>query len=151
MKRSSSLKRAEKNEEGFAMLEVTVFLFAFAVMTAYTIDFFSIIHTGIVQNIAARTYLFETLEHRSEIAHLRYPDDDPSKATVAVNDFTNAHYRFHAVNSEEQGDDTTQITASGRGLALVYADEPDRGTDKTSVVWLKTGYGICVDAQCPKF
>jgi hypothetical protein len=158
MKNRELKNKNDKNESGFALLGALAFLMLFVVLTAFAIDFFTIIHTGIVNSIAARTYLFETVAHRSDIAHLRFSDDDPSTPTVARNDFTAEHYRFHAVSDEDQGiDDNSAINAPGRGLTMVLNDDstdagdwktPNDNRQKTPVVWIKTGYGICVDAHC---
>jgi len=147
--------KAKKSEEGFALLEAVAFLIAFVILTAYTIDFFTIVHTGIVNSIAARTYLFETLEHRADITYQRY--NKQNVTTEKDTYYGDSHYRFHAVNDEDQPvEDTSHINASGR--RLTQADDNghqvqdgvlDKADNQTATVWLKTGYGICVDAYCP--
>ena len=52
--------------------EGLVFMMAFVVLAIYVFDSFAAIHTGIVNSIGARTYLFETLEHRANIRFTRY-------------------------------------------------------------------------------
>ncbi len=148
--------RVEKNksESGFALLEAVAFLFIFIVLTVYTIDFFTAIHTGIVNSIAARTYLFETLQHRSDITLLRQGPPERDKNPSYVNE----HYRFHAVVDEEQNpDDTDSNPSAGRTLTQADSTLPHEVNDlkfnskknKTASIYIKTGYGICIDAKCP--
>jgi hypothetical protein len=145
-----------RDERGFALVEAVGFLIAFVILTAYTIDFFTIVHTGVVNSIAARTYLFETFQHRSDLTYLRQENQGQKNQPDTY--FGNSHYRFHAVNDEDQPvDDTSTINASGRMLTQVTDEVPnqvvngklDNPNNKTSTVWIKTGYGICVDAYCP--
>src|SRR4051794_14035850 len=86
------------NKKGFALMEAMVFLVAFVVLIVYVIDFFTVIHTGIVHSIAARTYLFETLQHRNDLALLRQgPASDLTTKNPLNPSFAGDHYRFHAV------------------------------------------------------
>jgi hypothetical protein len=63
-------------ERGQAMFEGLVFMMAFVVLTVYVFDTFTAVHTGIVNSIAARGYLFETLQHRANIRYLRNLNED---------------------------------------------------------------------------
>jgi hypothetical protein len=151
----ADMKRREKNkksgEEGFAIFEAIAFLFAFVMLTVYVIDFFTAIHTGIVNSIAARTYLFETLEHRSDISLFR--PENPL-------DYSDRHVRFHAINDEDDDPNaTTFVPVPGRILTQSNRDETiqgqvldprlDSGRNKATIIYVKTGYGICIDSACP--
>lgn len=146
-------KQNSKSEKGFAVLEAVAFLFAFVMLTVYVIDFFTAIHTGILNSIEARTYLFEILEHRADIGILRpeVPETD-----YIAND---VHVRFHAVNDEDQdSSDDTFVPPAARKLTMVGPDDEvqgkvnsprlDDGANKASIIYIKTGYGICIDANC---
>jgi hypothetical protein len=149
-----------KTENGFAILESIVFLMAFVILVAYTIDLFSIVHTGILNSTAARTYLFETLQHRSNITTQRQensitagnPQYDKSL------DFTSQHFRFHGVNDEAQDRGDTQ-GAKTPGRTITQAQQTghnmsdptlDSQKNQTNIVYLKNGYGICLDSGCPQ-
>lgn len=147
-----------KNEEGFAILEAVVFLVSFMILAAYTIDFFTAIHSGVLGNIYARTYLFETLRHRADIDQLREYSDASTPLTFANN--LQGHERFHGVNDEDQPPtDMSEMKVVGRSLTRVSDQtEGNLGTGTlsaesskpTSVMYIKSGYGICTDAQCGK-
>ena len=145
-----------KNEKGFAMMETVVFMMGFVILAAYCIDFFSIVHTGILNSTAARTYLFETLQHRTNIAWFRQADED----TVPRFNFSKAHFRFHGTSDEDQPEDSNDgAHASGRRLTQAtdesnmndgsfFSSGVDSQKNQTSTIQIKTGYGICLDAQC---
>lgn len=148
--------RRKKSEKGFAIVEAVAFLFVFIVLTLYIIDLFSAVHTGIVNSIAARTYLFETLQHRADLKWLRYKD-----VTGGLKDrnFSLEHERFHAVTDEDAIDPSdTEIRASMRKLTQVNPNDLiqkvnntglDSNKNLTTSIKIKTGYGICLDSQCP--
>jgi hypothetical protein len=151
------MKRFKKSERGFAMMESLAFMMAFVILTAYCIDLFTIVHTGILGSTASRTYLFETLQHRSNISFLRQSDEsgwDPK----SLNNYTSLHQRFHAVSDEDQSiDDNSGSHAAGRTLTQVsdplrqmQSQSLDAQQNQTSTIWIKTGYGICLDSACPQ-
>ncbi|MCC6278195.1 MAG: hypothetical protein IT289_09805 [Oligoflexia bacterium] len=134
--------RKTKNQKGFALVECLAFMIAFVTLTAYTIDFFAAVHSAILGNIHARTYLFETLRHRSDIEAFR---QDNTRDEVVVN-----NARLHMINDEDQaGDD--RIPAVGRVLTAVREDDqvPSRfDGDRVSIISIRSAYGICVNARC---
>jgi len=150
-----AMKKQKKNKEsGFALMESIVFMMAFVVLAAYAIDFFTVIHSGILGSTAARTYLFETLQHRTNVRWLRQADEGAGDSHV---DFQGRHFRFHATADEDQPDtDNNGTHASGRTLTLANDDgtsmanpQLDSQANKTAKINIKTGYGICIDSACP--
>ena len=143
-----------KNKKGFALVEALLFLVAFSVLTVYSIDFFAVIQTALVNNIHARTYLFETLQHRSDISLLR--QDDPSSRSNNYGNPQNDFMRFHAVNDENQPMTDDKIRPSARRLTRVTetiegqmkSDKLDSNDNKASVIHVKSGYGICISSSC---
>ena len=133
-------------------MESLVFMMAFVILAAYCIDFFSIVHTGIVNSSAARTYLFETLQHRTNIVWFRQGFEGSDSAY----NFQSEHARFHGVSDEDQPP-TDDNGAHTPGRKLTQAEEQNNMSDptldsqknQTSTVQIRTGYGICLDAQCP--
>src|SRR5437879_5404516 len=111
-------KNLKKSEKGFAILEAIAFLMIFVILVAYVIDFFTVIHSGIVNSIAARTYLFETFQHRSKLVWLRYDSKDKGPRYR----YTDEHERFHAVTEEFQDANDDQIRPSARTLTQVKND-----------------------------
>ncbi len=148
-----------KNEEGFAIFEALVFLTVFILLAVYTIDFFTAIHTGVLGNIHARTYLFETLRHRSNIDSIRTNRTPDTNKTPAFAKDTMGHERFHAINDEDMPDTAAAIFPAV-GRTLTQAEEnPGHvsagplkfdGNYKASILYIKSGYGICTDAACAK-
>ena|ERR1700722_16276966 len=153
-----------KNERGIAMFEGLVFMVAFVILTIYVFDTFTAIHTGIVNSIGARTYLFETLQHRSNIRYLRYSDEQSvnGRGPGSKEDFRNPQaydQRFHVVTDEDESiDGDNSIKNPARRLTGVKSGDQGRqmsstgsnsSSNKTSIIYIKEGYGICLDAGCP--
>lgn len=151
----------KKNEKGFAALEAVTFLMAFIMLTVYVIDFFTAIHTGILGSIAARTYLFETLQHRSNVASFR--EQTQNSGDTEYNFSKRTHERFHGISDEDQpplqsGNGQDAAVPVGRVLTQVKDEDQiendvnnrglDSGQNRASTIYIKSGYGICVDALC---
>lgn len=137
-------KQLNKDEEGFLIVEAMLLLIVFVVLSYYIFDFFSIIHKGIINQTHARTYLFETLQHRSDISKMRNELDDNGGKPA---DLSQDNYRFHAVQNEDYTKVRKLIASE---TVLRHADtagDPDEGTTR---VMLKTGYGICINARCAR-
>ena len=157
MKGTKRLKtKMQKSEEGFAVVEAITFLMAFIVLTLYVIDLFTAIHTGIVGSIAARTYLFETLQHRSSLTWLRQGDSTGRRNDIK---YSLEHERFHAILDEDETFDDTTIRVPARALTQVNDDQKiedvknnglDSSKNKTTSIKIKSGYGICLDHLCPE-
>ena len=159
-KRLKSIKclktKTQESEKGFAVVEAITFLMAFIVLTLYVIDLFTAIHTGIVGSIAARTYLFETLQHRSSLTWLRQGDSTGKRNDIK---YSLEHERFHAILDEDETFDDTTIREPARALTQVNDDQRiedvknnglDSPKNKTTSIKIKSGYGICLDYLCPE-
>lgn len=154
--------RRTKDNKGFAVIESVVLLFIFLILFWYSLGFFGVIHTGILQSIAARNYAFETFRHRSHLWFFR----SNSKSVMRYHRFDN---RVHGTNSEivVGGNNKLQF-ATERRVAMFKGDiEPtgrtptehnqamgqvQEGQRNTSVsldpVWIKVQYGICLTQEC---
>lgn len=157
--------RSRKNQKGLAMIETLPILIIFLVMIAYGLGFFGIVHTGILNSIAARTYAFETFRNRTNLTYFR-----DSRAPVGKTRYDEVGMRFHSINDETKGIlaagdpgpwATTRPLAIGREVAASNASLDDHnkkifeiegrnrlGGVEASPAWIMVGYGICLNAQC---
>ena len=150
------------SEKGMATIETVALLVIFVMLIGYTFGAFGIIHTGILNSIAARTYAFETMRNRSNVTYFRdIPGGDNHH-------FARIGARIHTIKSES---DTTSPnfpateramqmglggTASlGRDDATIHMQKipnlvPGRRNTQVEVnpVWIMTQYGICINAKC---
>lgn len=153
--------RPLRNKKGFAVIESVAMIIIFLTLFWYTIGFWGIVHTGIVQSIASRNYTFEIFRHRSNLWYFR---------SNAEGDLKYHQYgvRIHGTNSE------SSLTSSGknqyateRRVAMFYdkdaegrsSSEHQKAFEKVSAgqrnttlgldpVWIKVQYGICLTARC---
>jgi hypothetical protein len=156
-----------KSQRGNAMIEMIPVLAIFVLLVNFSLGFFGIIHTGILNSIAARNYAFETFRNRSSLVYLR---DTP---TTALNfTYTNNQMRFHGIVSESKNTTEDFIAtrrparfseissaeelgagqhnkikgiAEGKKASDVLGEDRETGVNP---VWVRTLYGICLTAAC---
>ncbi len=146
------------NEKGVAIIETMVMSFVFIMLFGFSIGFFGVVQTGIVNAISARAYAFETFRHRSSLYYFR----DTGEAS---GHYYNNNVRLHAVTSEKKNSD--KLFATDRSISASKIDSPDI-TNRTlmddkisgiahgnrnqdvlvSPIWIKTMYGICLNSSC---
>ena len=154
-------KRPLQNERGSATLEAVALFFIFIVMMAYTVGSFGIVHTGILNSIAARNYAFETFRNRTNLQYFR------DTVTDSPEHYLGSGLRVHGIG-DEQGGALWYVTtrhmasafnadASGEQImgtntaAHTALSQPAQGNfeDRTiNPVWIKTVYGICLNSTC---
>lgn len=148
------------NETGMATIEALPLLIVFMVLFAYALGSFGVIHSGILNSLAARTYAFEIFRHRTNLTYLRA---NTSNAMY----YSNYGNRIHTVVSENNvGDDrfmaTERMIAMGLDTNTLNRDTPAvhntqiygiqdgqrNQTIEANPAWIMTQYGICLDAAC---
>lgn len=160
-----TMKRAIiQSEKGMATIEVVPLLFIFVVLISYALGAFGIIHTGILNSIASRTYAFETFRGRANLTYFR---DIPGALPE--------HYRaigsrLHAVLSEKRGEEDKEFMVTERSIRMGMPYETVIGRDQDDIheqkvyegiqagkrnesigvnpVWIRVGYGICLNIKC---
>lgn len=167
--RMKTASRVLKNEKGLATVETIPLLLVFVILLAYSFGSFGIIHTGILNSIASRTYAFETIRNRTNTTYFR---DNLIGANPP--DGAREHYkvignRIHGVKQE--GDNSlSSFRATERPLRIGFGGIPaDQSRQTASIhnqtvftgiqekvqtqigvspVWIMTQYGLCIDAKC---
>ena len=157
-----------RNEKGLAVFEIVPILVIFVILINFSLGFFGIVHSGILNSIAARNYAFETFRNRANLNYFRdVPMDDLKDSFMAT-----AKYRYHGIISErpnianswiatkrpvkfselnEQSTDSANThvsrvpqVATGKRVS----ESPGITKDEFSKVWVRTVYGICLNKQC---
>jgi len=156
-----------KSQRGNAILEVVPILAIFILIVNFSLGFFGLIHSGIMNSIAARNYAFETFRNRADLTYLRDATGSDTSFTYTV-----SQQRFHVIKSE-----TTPVAADKfyatrrpikfsdvRGVAdeRGSAGEHERGKsiiegrrasevgidEGVNPVWVRSAYGMCLVAAC---
>ena len=156
------------NQRGNAMVEIVPILALFILLVNFSLGFFGVIHSGILNSIGARNYAFETFRNRADLRYLRDTKGSENGFTYAM-----PQLRFHSVikeNAKAQAFEATRrpiafMDLSSTGVATDKKGNPqehqktkgiiegqrasqtgiDEGVDP---VWIKTSYGICLTAVC---
>ena len=169
--------RVCKNQDGMATIEMIPILMLFLLLVNFTLGFFGVIHSGILNSISARNYAFETFRNRSNLTYLR----DEASADKMPN-YAKSGYRFHSTVSEGKNPNShwlatarpIMFTELNQGIDSINTDSDHNitirsmnsspegtatseffpGTSRTSgdvgvdPVWIMTSYGICLNATC---
>jgi hypothetical protein len=162
------------NNRGNAMIEIIPILAIFILLVNFSLGFFGVIHSGVLNSIGARNYAFETFRNRADLRYLRDIDDSDRTFT-----YTKSGSRYHAVKIEKNPEGTSALDfiATRRSIQfnlveMASEDIPDEkaggptehnrtksvaegvrasdsGIDEgVDPVWIRSSYGICLTARC---
>ncbi len=161
------------SQRGLAIVEALPLLFVFLILLSFGLGSFGVIHTAILNSIAARTYAFETFRHRSNLNYFR----DARQEKIST--YVDTANRLHGVQSDMmvgRTDDAfwaTERTVSmglgqklyleksrsdiathnsvlpGSGLAeKKKISEQGQGKLEANPTWVILEYGICLNSRC---
>lgn len=156
-----------KNRRGNAIVEIVPILAIFILIINFSLGFFGLIHSGILNSIGARNYAFETFRNRANLTYLRDVSDSDSSFT-----YTKSQQRFHVIKNETAPVSGERFYATRRPIKFSDIQEvanekgtiADREKDKGIIegrrvsdvgieegvnpVWVRSAYGMCLVAQC---
>ena len=163
------------NQKGNAAVEMIPVLVIFLVLVNFGMGFFGIIHSGILNSIAARNYAFETFRNRANLNYLR---DEPADRYVY---YAKTSFRIHGSVNENATPNTwtatkrpLRFTDVNTGIKDPLASTTDHNEtvrskmndegkktseyfqgktvkdpdDGVSPVWIMSTYGICLNPTC---
>jgi hypothetical protein len=156
-----------KSSRGNAILEIIPILAVFILIVNFSLGFFGLIHSGIMNSIGARNYAFETFRNRADLTYLR--DAEGSEVSFT---YTKSEQRFHVIRSETIPGTGDNFYATRRpikfsdirGVADAKGNPSEHERDKQIVegrrasetgvdegvnpVWVRSAYGMCLVAAC---
>ena len=153
-KRQSCLLSSQK---GLATVEALPILIVFILLLSFTLGFFMSIHTGILFNISARTYAFDTFLHRSDLSYWRDTEQYYGK-TLGI--------RIHGVTGDfNSAANLGTYPWPSRPVSFAPFFSPGlnsrssrptnaclqqgrEGVESKSWICLQIAYGICVNPTC---
>jgi hypothetical protein len=159
------MKQVLQNEKGLATIETLPLLVIFLIMMGYSFGLYGVLQSAIINSISARAYAFETFRNRTNLIYFR-----TNSAAGALNYQYNAvGSRLHTVISEAK-DPGVLFPVTERPLAMGLASIPDEASTAgdasfhnntlpgmyaqarylkgVAPVWLKIGYGMCLNPTC---
>lgn len=164
-----------KKQKGMAIIEAIPVLFMLVMVFNFSLGFFGAIHSGILNSVGAYNYAIETFRYRSNLMYFR-PGADAKNYKLAANrvhgvtkdgseqasneDKSNwpatiREISFSSIAANPSIDpESSERDYSGRTSPtnIWFATSlftPDAGTNiKTPRIWIKTVYGICINADC---
>lgn len=151
------------NNKGMAIFETIPIMVVIVLLINFSLGFFGAIHTGILNSIASRNYAFHTFRNRSNLVYFKYNNEYH---------FADLRLRLHGTISEKAKASLSAWTATSRKIDFIKFENPAAeiiGNDKSqhsrvkdlpsgrisegvhqgvNPIWIKTRYGICLDAIC---
>lgn len=172
-KRKIVLKKP-KNNKGMALIEALPVLFMVVLIFNFSLGFFGAIHSGILNSIGSYNYTMETFRFRSNLVYFRPGGGTANyaKSMNRVHGVTGDGYgardsvkgkwpvtvRSIAMSGADKLKGSTE--ADGHSLAAKqtsvwravssYTANSEDEAPQTPEIWIKTVYGICLNAECIK-
>lgn len=161
--------RRLRDRKGMATIEMIPIMIVIAILINFALGFFGVIHTGILNSIAARNYAFETFRNRTNLMYFH----DVRQITTSDQHFKKYNSRVHGIASENRGSDNAAIVTL-RKIGFGMSPDPGTKTDQSvhepggggdrgvfgieegvrnedvdsAPVWVRPAYGICLNAKC---
>jgi len=157
-------------QKGISTLELIPVLLVFVLIFNFSLGFFGVIHSGILNSIAARNYAFETFRNRSNLNRFREDQDQNASITYNTDGF-----RYHTVMVEGAPNNGGEPEWYVTNRSIKFTDQSQGIGDSTDPqdhsrvqnirdpgkakdvydenggigsVWIKTVYGICLNHRC---
>ncbi len=162
-----STNRRSLGNKGLAAIEIIPVIIVIALIANFSLGFFGIIQTGILTQIAARNYTYETFRHRTNL--LYFHDVRDGNGALSFEKFG---FRLHGIASDKrEGSDRAPVatirrlsfgkeieaagTAGERNAVgslesgIFTIKEKVRNENiAVSPVWIRPVYGICLNSKC---
>ncbi len=159
-------KTLTKNQKGLAVLEALPVILVMFVLMGATLGTWGIVHTAILNSIAARNYIFYTFNNSSDLSYYgkgfyrkrgyrfsyissKYQKDRGTKeeqATLRFVDFRNPNSTGHNTSEVPKRRELTKDNWEHTRKNL-HNNRRFKGPG-ADPAWVMVGYGICLNAQC---
>lgn len=156
-------KRDILSQKGMATIESLPLLSVFIVLLSYQLGLFGVIHSGILNSIAARTFAFETFRNRTDLTYYR-ENNEPARKNPQH--YRNMQVRWHAVTGIDKRSNRFHVTKQPISV-LFFSSQNQNVLGKVSdhnekiytlkhrnrqvevnPAWIMVGYGMCLNAEC---
>ena len=155
------LHKHYKKQKGMASMEAMASIILYLVFLSFSLGFFGVVHSGIVNSLAARNYAFDTFSNRT---YLKYHRDAPGEQ---LHSHKENGFRLHSILTERNPPNNEDFIATKRSIAFakmhyrkgrnnnqhmkMVEEEAEGNNNKKysfNPVWIKTAYGICLNTRC---
>ncbi|MDG0814827.1 hypothetical protein [Bdellovibrio svalbardensis] len=167
-KKSSQRNSPLNNEKGMAIFEMIPIIVIIVLLINFSLGFFGAVHTGIMNSMAARNYAFSTFNHRANLTYFR----STRNADIHYKAYG---MRIHGTRDESMNSGDNWAATKRKIDFFDFKDRPaveggsaahnnqvptvcdfsaqgctNPRNDRVSVspIWIKSSYGICLNAAC---
>ena len=166
--------KKKKNNKGMALIEALPVLFMVILVFNFSLGFFGAIHSGILNSIGSYNYTLETFRFRSNLMYFRpgagasHYDKSMNRVHGVIGDgyskkdtkigrwpATVRSITISGVDKMEskylaQADHNKASQTSVWKAIAGFTDSSEDDAPITPEIWVKTVYGICLNADCKK-
>lgn len=147
-----------RNQRGMAVIEMIPMLLIIVLFFGFSLGFFGIIHSGILNSVGARNYALDTFMNRPNLVYFR---------TTTSTRYDTVGARIHGIRSERGQGLNWQATSRPilpfgtiaqveeqsslelHNQQVFQVQDGRRYTDEgVSSVWIQSVYGICLWSSC---
>lgn len=161
---SKNVRCKRHNQKGMAILETVPMVLIFITLVGFTLGFYGVTQRMILASIAARSYGFELIRHRTNINYLRDVRDGgvhsyhltksrlfaSRGSSGTTNDFVaeKMPISFPPRNPAGLGSEDAHNTSAYEDLSRGALQNKRNTKHLFDRVWIKNSYGICIDSGC---
>lgn len=170
-------KKKKRNDKGMALIEAIPVLFMVILVFNFSLGFFGAVHSGILNSIASYNYTMETFRFRNNLIYFR-PGGGTANYAKSMNrvhgvigdgyakrDMQRGRWpatvrsvvvsgvdKIEAQQNPDQVDHTygNRNTTSVWKAIAGFTASSEQEAPATPEIWVKTVYGICLNADCEK-
>ncbi len=164
-------KKKKMNNQGMALIEALPVLFMVVIVFNFSLGFFGAVHSGILNSIGSYNYTLETFRFRANLIYFR-PGAGTSNYAKSMNrvhgvigdgyqkkDFNKGKWpvtvRSISMFSQTGNGQGTEFSnhsfANKSSVWSAVSRLPAKSEEElpqTPEIWVKTVYGICLNADC---
>jgi hypothetical protein len=155
----------KNTEKGMALVESIPVLFTIVIVFNFSLGFFGSIHSGILNSIGAYNYSLETFRFRSNLMYFR-PGADSKQHYLKSKNRVHGVIQDGNVTTESKGRWPVTVRKLAFNAEVPVSQDPNhswaakasgiwsvdtlkaRSDVETPEIWIKTVYGICINAEC---
>jgi hypothetical protein len=172
-KKKRLFKARKQNNRGMALIEALPVLFMVVLIFNFSLGFFGAIHSGILNSIGSYNYTLETFRFRSNLIYFR-----PGGGTANYEKSMNRVHGVIGDGYKKKDFQKGRWPVTVRSISMISQSGAPQGTEfenhskankasvwkaesrqtanseddvpQTPEIWIKTVYGICLNADCEK-
>ena len=143
-------QKAAVSNKGIAYVEMLPLIILFVMLFGLTFGLWTSIHNGTLRSIAARHYAFEVLNNRTHFVYHRDTSEGSSQQYYKKNAYrVFLNVKHQTASNPENIPESNPLSLFDQGILKTKpSDTANSKFPQSNPIYLKMGYGICIDSKC---